>query len=343
LWTFIPATGSIPSPSSGYIAVKLGNIVVKYGGGIQGSGPNNTTYFSETHLFDLNTYVWTSISNSSPTGRMFADAVSINDHQLLMYGGCQYTQIPLHFNAFDEYWIFDILTETWTQVFFTGTLPTPRIEHAMVFDDINQEFYIWGGFQFNLVTLGDMFKCSLVTSSCNLVNQTGDVPIPRVTFIIRNLDDDNFIAAGGYSPVLDEQTSGLFIFNIRYSTWERENFDIENPTEFGRYPTPREGPVFDIVDDVLVVFAGDTDGPNYYNLVNDTVTRNLRTKSGCGPISKKYIWQEQANLESPPPMKRIHTAIFNNELYEFGGLLSGNFIGVETDTSDIWKYTPCIG
>jgi len=342
-WTQIPATGTIPPPVSGYIAVLLGTTVVKYGGGIQGTGPNNTTYFAETFLFNINTFVWTQVTNPSPIGRMFAEAVAINNHELLMYGGVQYLQVPLSVTVFDEYWKFNLNTHTWTQIFVTGTVPSPRYEHAMVFDPVGNNFYIWGGFEFDFVTLGDMYSCSVSSLVCSAVVQTGNVPIPRVSFILRNLDAGHFLGATGYSPDIDssEVCSGLFVFNIATGQWVRKVFHIYNPLETGRYPTPREAPAFDIVDDVIVVFAGDTDGPNYYNLVNDTLSYNLFTREGCGPITEKDVWQFQQNVVGPDPIKRVKSVVYQGGMYTFGGLLDGDFIGKETDTSNVYKYTPC--
>jgi len=353
LWTSINATGSIPPPSSAYIAVRLSNIAVKYGGHIQGTGAGNITFFNTTHLFNLDTHVWTQISNPSPTGRSFAEAVAISETELIMYGGTTYTVPAVTVNVFDEFWKFDLSTETWTQIFFNGTRPVGGIfEHGMVFDPVNQDIYIWGGETPGLSIVGDMFNCSVITFNCEMVNQTGDVPVPRVGLVIRNLDDKNFIAAGGFSFTPRGAKPGLFIFNIKYQSWELQDFDIYNPLERGRYPTPRESQLFDIANDVLVVFGGDVDPADnvqsYYNLVSDTLSYNLKTKSGCGPIKKKEIWIFQDLNFHPPAMKRMKTVVYppnpnpNAEIYEFGGILGGAFFGpTDVDTSDIFKYTPC--
>jgi hypothetical protein len=347
----IAATGDIPPPSSGYITVLLDTTAVKYGGGIQGTGPNNTTYFGETHLFDMDTHVWTEVTNASPPGRMFAEAVAISNTELIMYGGTRYTQVPITVDVFDEYWKFNLNTQTWTQIFFTGTVPTPRFEHAMVFDPIDQNIYIWGGEQSLTGTdfeiLGDMYKCSILTFSCTLVNQIGDVPVPRVDFIIRNLNINHqtFVASGGFNFSPRGQKSGLFFFDVSDNSWERQDFNLYNPEEKGRYPTPRDYPLFDLVDDIIVVFGGDVDsadvGGSYYNLMSDTLTYNLKNKPGCGPIPQKHIWMFQDLEFHPPAMKRIKSVVYNDEVYSFGGLHGGNFIGPENDNSDVFKYTPC--
>jgi hypothetical protein len=343
-WTLISTTGTLPPPSSGYIAVKLGTTVVKYGGGIQGTGPNNTTYFAQTHLFDLITDTWTAINNTSPIGRMFAAAVSLNETHLLMYGGAQYFQVPLSVTIFDEYWLFDLTTTTWTQIFFTGTTPTPRFEHGMVYDAENNNFYVWGGEignnATNLEIVGDMYKCSMCTLVCELVIQIGDIPVPRVNLKIRNLNEKKFIASGGFSFTPRGAKSGLFIFNIKKNKWTREEFDLYNPEEKGRFPTPRESAVFDIVDDIIVIWGGDVDGSNYYNLVNDTWSRNLERNCGCGPICKENIWQYQ-DIPSPIAAKRVESIVYDGAVYTFGGLRAGGFIGPETATNEVYKYTPC--
>jgi len=74
------------------------------------------------------------------------------------------------------------------------------------------------------------------------------------------------------------------------------------------------------------------------------ITRNLRNQHGCETIHKKErYWQQQADFASLLSIKRIKSVAFNNELYEFDGLQAGAFIGPEIDTSDVFKYTPCIG
>lgn len=343
-WTLIPTTGTAPPPSSGYIAVKLGTTVVKYGGGIQGSGPNNTTYFNQTDLFDLVTHIWTPIVNASPTGRIFANAVALNDTHLIMYGGTQYFQVPLSVIVFDEYWLFDLTTTTWTQIYFTGTTPTPRFEHGMVYDAVGNNFYIWGGEQAlnstDLLVVNDMYKCSVDTLSCDLVIQIGDVPVPRVNLKIRNLDEKHFIASGGFSYTPTGAKSGLFIFDIKNNKWTREEFDVYDPEEKGRFPTPRDAGVFDIANDIIVIWGGDVDGSNYYNLVNDTWSWNLQHNCGCGPICKENIWMYQ-DIPSPISAKRVESVVYNDEIYTFGGLQAGNFIGPDIDTNEVNKYSPC--
>jgi len=211
----------------------------------------------------------------------------------------------------------------------------------MVFDETHADIYIWGGQLATLAIVGDMYKCSLDTFTCSMITQTGDVPVPRVNFILRNLDEGSFIASGGFSFTPRGAKSGLFTYDIENESWTREEYGIDNPLEKGRFPTPRDAGLFDIVNDILVIFSGDVDGNNYFNLVNDTWTANLKNQHFCGEVSHKHIWQYQ-DISSPSPLKRMKSVVYNDEIYMFGGILTGAFIGIETCTSNVYKYNPCI-
>jgi len=231
----------------------------------------------------LDTHVWTKILNPSPIGRTFAEAVAISDEELIMYGGTTYTVPAVTVHVFDEFWKFNLNSQTWNQIFFTGNLPVGGLfEHGMIFDPEGEDLYLWGGETATLNIIGDMFRCSVITFHCELVLQQGDIPSPRIDFILRNLDDRHFIATGGFSFSPRGAKGGLFIYDIEHENWEKQNFEIYNPDEKGRNPTPRDAGLFDIAGDVLVVFGGDVDPADnvnsFFNLVSDTLTYNLKKK-----------------------------------------------------------------
>ena len=49
------------------------------------------------------------------------------------------------YQLFNDFWAFDVNTDTWQQLETTGTIPSPRYNTAMVYDHLNDRVILFGG------------------------------------------------------------------------------------------------------------------------------------------------------------------------------------------------------
>ena len=135
------STSTITNPNPSVYLTGLMDIdnyrVLTYG------GQSYYQLLGELHSFDLATEVWSTIS---PTGvypaalMASAGAFDTATSQFFLFGGQSY------YTLLDEMYVLDTTlgAENWDM--WTGTTaPEPRRGHSMVFDDLNNDLYVFGG------------------------------------------------------------------------------------------------------------------------------------------------------------------------------------------------------
>ena len=130
---------------------------------------------AQTRVYDVGSNSWNVLTTvGSPQPRQLAAMVYVPDtQQVILFGG--ETEEGLN----NETWIFDSQMNTWQQI-NTSPSPTPRLGHAMVYDETNKQVILFGG-EISL----DPFTRSDETWAYDVVNNSwsqlspADRPSPR--------------------------------------------------------------------------------------------------------------------------------------------------------------------
>jgi len=134
-WTDVsPGSGPLKRCLHAACYDPIAHRMIMYGG--QNTGP-----LDDIWALDLDTDTWTDITPALiPAGRYFTAFVyDATNHRATAFGG----QTLL--GAVNESWVFDLWTDTWTQLAPTGTPPTSRYGSAGIYDGANDRMIVFGG------------------------------------------------------------------------------------------------------------------------------------------------------------------------------------------------------
>lgn len=158
-WVVAPQSGDVPGRRAAFVWVRYGNLGIFFGGSSNGSNA-----FNDLRTYNLDTGVWTLISNSfaanpiRPPGNVGARAVVIGDY-MYMYGGSTISGVK------NDLWELNLIDFTWRSIDNTGPVDTYR---GYAFSSDNKA-YFFGGFQnINTNNTSDML---LYDPSANLCNR----------------------------------------------------------------------------------------------------------------------------------------------------------------------------
>jgi len=174
-WNEIQATGDIPPPVNGHIAIydPIDHRMLVFGGGKDG-GILNSVY-----ELDLDTYAWTLLSTSgtSPSARWsHAGIYDSQEHSMVIFGGRDLG------SSLNDLWVLDLTTLTWQEITASG--PSARMgtratyipdENKMiVFGGSNNLSMPWPNTHFN-----DVWEFCFDTQTWTELHPTGDPPMER--------------------------------------------------------------------------------------------------------------------------------------------------------------------
>ncbi|KAL0206751.1 hypothetical protein P9112_012462 [Eukaryota sp. TZLM1-RC] len=167
-WKSLVSTPA-PSPREGHSLSTIGDQLVLIGG----ESSNECTI--DVWLFDTVHERWTELTPSSlsPPPRC-GHAVAIIGEKLIMFGGADRKSIVPTF--YQDTWIFDLPTRSWTCIDSSGTTPSKRYGHS--FNSINSRLFVFGGYGLT-GRLNDTWEFDLSTSEWRYLNITGTLPYRR--------------------------------------------------------------------------------------------------------------------------------------------------------------------
>jgi hypothetical protein len=147
-WTQLSPTGSAPTTRYGHTAVydNTHNLMTIFGGVINGIALNDVWVLSTANGVG-GTPAWTQLSptGSPPTARYDLPAVYDPVNNLMMiFGGYSGS------SAYNDVWVLSHAnglggTPAWTQLSPTGSAPTTRSQHTVIYDTVNNRMTIFGG------------------------------------------------------------------------------------------------------------------------------------------------------------------------------------------------------
>jgi len=118
--------------------------------------------------------------------------------------------------------------------------------------------------------------------------------------------------------------NGLWKYSINQNTWSLLDQGTPDVNQ-------RESQLFNHVGSKLFCFGGDTPGPNYYNLVEDTQVFRLSVGS----------WALQDTPVHPPKAKRMPSVAFEDgTIWMFGGNTAFSFTTFkEINHNEVWYWS----
>lgn len=189
-WISIEVGGITPTPRFSSSNVVYNNLVIFFG------GSSNSELLNSTLKFNLSSNSWETINltgSTIPPSRR--DSVSVPYlNNMIVFGGEGVTSL------LNDLYSFNIDTEIWTQLFPTGTPPTPRTGMTAIIS--SSTLIIFGGTNFSLY-FNDVCKYDIITNTWENVSSIPNAP-PKMayrsaTFVILSSSLNSVILFGGFN------------------------------------------------------------------------------------------------------------------------------------------------
>ncbi|KAF9107680.1 hypothetical protein BGX29_005383 [Mortierella sp. GBA35] len=281
-WTRAKVHGQIPPKDLRAQTVNLVGESVYIFGGVDPKNCYNTLY-----IFDADTMHWSqpkTFGSIPPPCRAHSSTL-VDNKRLYVWGG---GDGPQYFN---ELYMLDTDTLTWTNPQTTGTKPRRRRAHtACVY---NNCIYIFGGGD-GYQALNDTYQLNLADMHWTELKTTGTAPIAR-GYHTSNLIKNHFIVYGGSDG--HECFSDVHVLDLDTKGWTK--IDINRPL-------PRLSHTATQVGSYLFVVGGH-DGSRYSC---DVMMLNLVT----------WSWETRKVYGIPPAGRGYHASLlYDSRLFMFGG------------------------
>ncbi|KAJ0122915.1 kelch domain-containing protein [Diaporthe amygdali] len=256
-WSRSLPAGPRPSGRYGHTLNILGSKIFIFGGQVEGIFMNDLAAFDLNQLQMANNRWELLIMNSEsggpppgkiPPARTNHTMVTFND-KMYLFGGTN------GFQWFNDVWVYDPATNTWSQLDCIGYIPVPREGHAAALvDDV---MYIFGGRTEEGADLGDLAAFRISSRRWYTFQNMGPSPSPRSGHSMTTVGKTVVVVGGEPSqaapPVND--LSLIYLLDttkIRYPSdsqiqsqsqrapGQRRPSMAESPVSYGRLPS-RDG------------------------------------------------------------------------------------------------------
>ncbi len=229
-----------------------------------------------TSLFDVITKTWTySSSSSSPPPRMQIEEVMVYDSyhkKFVIFGGQDHGGRPV----FGDTWEYDLPTNTWTET-TPSVSPSPRFEHAMVYDSKNKVVILQGG-----TNAQDTWAYDV--SSKKWTSIATDGPDVRLHGMSYDSNNDLIILWGGANQASGNNIQGDSLYSFRYVPSGNQN-DSTPPSTVA---TPTGGTYTSAISVSLIANEPAT---TYY------------TTDGSNPSTSSSIYQSPISISENSTIK----------------------------------------
>jgi hypothetical protein len=263
-------------------------------------------------LGDNPTWLKLTPSGTPPTPRAFHAGVydPVRD-RVVLFGGRD--SIPRN----DTWELSFSGSVTWRQLTPSGPAPSPRIDHATIYDPIRHRLILFGGTDASGNPMNDVWALSLSGSPAwTQLVPTGSAPAPRgAATAVYDATRDRLVLFGGYDKLLNALSDVWSLTLYGTPAW--------SPLAAGGTPpAPRLSPssIYDSQRE-RIVFYGGTDLQNYYSDVNELT------------LFGTPQWSSLAPTNGTPQARADHKAIYDpaqDRMVVFGG--SGISGGMLNDT-----------
>ncbi|KAG0201021.1 hypothetical protein BGX28_006071 [Mortierella sp. GBA30] len=281
-WTRARVHGQIPPKELRAQTVNLvGESIYVFG------GCDAKTCYNTLYIFDADTMHWSqpkTFGSIPPPCRAHSSTL-VDNKRLYIFGG---GDGPQYFN---ELYMLDTDTLTWTSPQTTGTRPCRRRAHTTCV--YNNCIYVFGGGD-GVQALNDTYKLNLVDMRWSEVKTTGTIPISR-GYHTSNLIKSQFIVYGGSDG--HECFSDVHVLDLDAKEWTK--IDINRKLKRMSHTSTQVGS--------YLFTVGGYDGSRYSC---DVVMLNLVT----------WSWETRKVYGLPPAGRGYHASLlYDSRLFVFGG------------------------
>jgi hypothetical protein len=159
---------------------------------------------------------WSMVLNDVPSPRRYIGPMAYDPltKDFWMFGGYKFNTAT----RVNELWRYSTASGQWFFVQPAGSLPAARDSHNVVFDPVNRDIIVWGGY--STVYLNDMWKYSMISGSWTQIVQNGSIPSIRTTAAaVYATISGTILLYGGYNGSV--RLNDLYEYNIGTNTWKQ--------------------------------------------------------------------------------------------------------------------------
>jgi hypothetical protein len=177
---------------------------------------------------------WKDITTPGPSAREgHAMAYDSKLNKILLFGGTDTGYTFLY-----DTWVYDLGTNTWTEIDTQDFFPEPRAYHAMVYSPSAEQVLLFGGIDEWEEALNDMWSFDLNTNAWNIVDYNSwpnQIPGRGGHSMIYDPFEEYIWLFGGYDPYYRTYHQDTWLLEWRgddYAEWHNE-------TRLTSAPSPR--------------------------------------------------------------------------------------------------------
>ena len=210
-WTDLSPSGSLPAPRDSHSLVydSTSAKVILFGG-----WGGELLYFNDTWLYDPVANVWTELSPAGivPGGRAFHKMVSDSrTGKVILFGGSRGEEEVL-----GDTWLYDPVTNAWTELRPAGDVPPARMDHALVYDAANRRLILFGGWS-GVTAFNDTWAYDPVKNTWTDLHPAGDLPPARDSHaLVYDSDTGLIYLFGGFT---EEVVGDMWLYDPAANTW----------------------------------------------------------------------------------------------------------------------------
>jgi len=161
----LTTSGPAMSIRSKPAAAAIGPNIYLFGGVHDDFTTSQYVFFNDLHRFDTRTNSWALLTPAGavPPPRAFPAGVAVGHRQLmLVFGGAVYPPDNSSVIAFDDFWVYDVRRNEWSQVRADNPGPGGRVQPAMW--QVGDRTYLFGGVNASFHALNDLWVFDLATN-----------------------------------------------------------------------------------------------------------------------------------------------------------------------------------
>ena len=319
-WLELTNKGSKPSARMSHAMVydSARGKVVLFG------GENSTGGLHDTWEWNVDTGTWAEIKTSGPgPGARLGHAMVYDGSsgKVVLFGGYKGSK------TFQDTWLWDGFTGTWTVVNPVGEKPSARSYHALVYDSSRGNVILFGGYN-GSEGLQDTWKWNSASGTWTELKSKRNKPGARMMHAMAyDGTRDKIVLFGGHSG--RQGTCGEREGEYCVYTWERDGASgtWTEVAPMGDKPSARytHQMVYDLARERIVLFGGRTD----VSQKNDIWEWN----------GQSAVWVDRTSTEYSPSARANHSMVYTT--IEGRVMLFGGYD--DTVRQDTWLWDGTAG